>query len=931
MSAYDYKQNKKVIIPEAYANRLTPLRYHPVQQEIIDDTMRMRYRFTITHAGRRCLAEGTRIYMVDGTVKRIEDVVPGDMVWSLNLETNILEPKKVVEVYDNGIQECVGMETSSGKHIRCTETHRFLRNKKWIETKNLFHGEFIATVEKKKVVKEMITFFCSAGRKQTYDISVEDNHNFVANGIITHNSGKSEIVGKRRFVYRAAAGVPCPNPKYFVAAPTRDQVWRLYWNDLKTMTLPFRDPNKPPSESKLIIYLRGNIEIHLLGMDKPERIEGSHWDGGVLDEFANMKKTTWEAHVRPALSTPGRPLAWCDFVGVPEGRNHFYDLTQRAKAIEVDEGKRSDWKTYHWVSSDIVAPEEIAKAKSEMDELVFRQEYEGSFENFSGRAYYNFNSDIHCAKLHYDPRKDLIFCFDFNVDPGVAAVVQEQWFVDPKTQIPIINSPCTGIIGEVYIPKNSNTIAVCNKLVEDWGSHQGRVLLYGDPSGGHRATSQIRGTDWDLVKEVLLPVYGDRLVSKVLRRQPSMRARTNAVNSRLMNTLGQARMQVDPRRAPHVVIDFEGVTLLEGGSGELDKKSNLELTHMCFGKETIVETDKGGVQIGRLPKSGKIKTAFGFKNYVDAGCRGYKKVIQLKFNNGETIVCTEDHLFLTMKGWVKACDLSGTMLYNSQINHKEVIIWNQLELFQQKFKSFVVKVINTQVDILKGGIIGFTELFGSIIKALFGKVILFTTLMEMFSIIRSKILNYFRNQTICPYICRTQKEKKNQGRVFLNMLCLHLLNGIGQKKVENGIVRIQKNKIIQKGLQKFAQLVGKNIESLCEEKAQDTALIDAGPLQVEQTKKIMDRKEFAKIVERFSKSTNIEREFKNIAIENVMMKVEEIIDCGYQEVFCPTVEGGHFILFDQIVVSNSDSIAYYTEREFPVENRANSIQSIGGF
>jgi hypothetical protein len=32
---------------------------------------------------------------------------------------------------------------------------------------------------------------------------------------------------------------------------------------------------KPPSESNLIIYLINGSEIHVLGMDKPERIEGT--------------------------------------------------------------------------------------------------------------------------------------------------------------------------------------------------------------------------------------------------------------------------------------------------------------------------------------------------------------------------------------------------------------------------------------------------------------------------------------------------------------------------------------------------------------------------------------------------------------------------------------------------------------------------------
>jgi len=36
---------------------------------------------------------------------------------------------------------------------------------------------------------------------------------------------------------------------------------------------------------------------------------------------------------------------------------------------------------------------------------------------------------------------------------------------------------------------------------------------------------------------------------------------------------------VDPIKAPHMVEDFEGVTLLEGGSGDIEKKPG-RLTHL---------------------------------------------------------------------------------------------------------------------------------------------------------------------------------------------------------------------------------------------------------------------------------------------------------------------------------------------------------------
>lgn len=391
-------------------------------------------------------------------------------------------------------------------------------------------------------------------------------------------SGKTEIVGKRRLIHRAVRGVDAPNPRYFVAAPTRDQVRTIYWTDLKLMTLPFQDPKKPPSESRLIIYLLFDHEIHLLGMDKPERVEGSHWDGGVLDEFANMKKQTWLEHVRPALSTPGRPKAWCDFIGVPEGRNHYYDLYTDAVAKMKLEGKNSSWGAYHWFSADILDPEEIEAARSEMDELTFKQEYEGSFINFSGQAYYNF-SERHKGKTSYNSRHPIGFCFDFNVAPGVAVIVQEKAKFDINGN-QIKGSQKTECIGEVYIPRNSNTIAVCRKLISMFKNHRSKIFIYGDSTGGMKGSAKVLGSDWDLVKKVLTPAFGSQLIWKVPRANPRERQRINAVNSRLRNSTGYIGIIIDPIKCKYLVKDLEGVQLLEGGSGEINKIKSPELTHI---------------------------------------------------------------------------------------------------------------------------------------------------------------------------------------------------------------------------------------------------------------------------------------------------------------------------------------------------------------
>lgn len=395
-------------------------------------------------------------------------------------------------------------------------------------------------------------------------------------------SGKTELA-KRRLVKRALAAATPWVPRLFAGAPTRDQAKRIFWGDLKALV--GRDMMaRAPSETDLCVKCITGAEIWVVGLDKPERIEGSPWDGGVLTEVANMKPEAWPQNVRPALSDR---RGWCDLEGVPEGRNHYYELDRKAKALMKAGGAASEWGSFSWPSADILPPEEIEAARRDLDELTFAQEYEASFINFTGRAYYPFSEAEHCAPLRYDPRAPLILCFDFNVEPGVAAVCQEQALpgkfeevrsaagVMTKTQV-----VGTGVIGEVHIPRNSNTPAVCRRLARDWGKHEGPVRCYGDATGGARGSAKVEGSDWELIEKELRPVFKDRFSLRVKDANPKERARVNAVNSRLKSAAGAVRLMVDGARAPHVVTDFEGVTLLEGGSGEIDKDETPLLTHL---------------------------------------------------------------------------------------------------------------------------------------------------------------------------------------------------------------------------------------------------------------------------------------------------------------------------------------------------------------
>src|SRR4051794_28866483 len=303
-------------------------------------------------------------------------------------------------------------------------------------------------------------------------------------------SGKSERA-KRNLIIQAlteSAQGRWGDYRYFAAAPTRDQAKAIFWNDLKAM-IPKNLLGGPIRESDLTIPLITGAELVVVGLDKPQRMEGRSWNGGVIDEIANVKPGAWGENIRPALSDR---RGWCWLIGVPEGRGEYYGMYQYAIS-----GQDAEWDGFTWVSADILPASEIESAKRTLSEEIFQQEYEASFLSFTGRVYHPFSVRTHCATLHglYNPRSPLIFTLDFNTSPGSAAVLQEM-------RLPSGHDG-TGVIGEVSIPRNSTTPAVCRKLIADWSHHAGPIHIYGDATGGAQGSARVQGSDWDLVKAEL--------------------------------------------------------------------------------------------------------------------------------------------------------------------------------------------------------------------------------------------------------------------------------------------------------------------------------------------------------------------------------------------------------------------------------------------
>jgi hypothetical protein len=372
-------------------------------------------------------------------------------------------------------------------------------------------------------------------------------------------SGKTELAIRKGILYltrRLRHGFPA---RVGFAAPTRQQAKDIFWDKLKAM-IPESWIAKI-SETELKITTHWGASIRVVGFDEPKRIEGQPWDHFVCDELADCKPRSFALHLRPALSTLGRE-GTADLIGVPDetGRNQLeYErlwaigLQWRPGLPPVDPKKFDDDEyrgpdaevcSFHWPSSEILDPREIASARGQMDPLEFEQEYGGKFVRSGGKALPFFNEAVHVVGdtgalplTAYCPQIRIDLALDFGFRNGAGLIGQTYqnhvWIMD-----------------EIAVPgsgTDSLMIAFGEKAAQR-GWNLRRLGIYGDAAGeGH--SSPRAETDFEIVEE-FLPQFGVQEPAwEYLTANPLVKNTVNVVRRRLLSADNRVMLHVHPRCA----------------------------------------------------------------------------------------------------------------------------------------------------------------------------------------------------------------------------------------------------------------------------------------------------------------------------------------------------------------------------------------------
>lgn len=228
------------------------------------------------------------------------------------------------------------------------------------------------------------------------------------------------------------------NTDYWYVAPTYSQAKTIAWRYLvqQYRQLPL-ELQLGKNESELWVEIGNHSRITLKGAENEDSLRGSKLGGLVIDEVASIKnfKYLWDEALRPALTDK---KGWGLFISTPKGYNHFYELFTK---------NDPDYSSFHFSSYDnpFLEHSEIDKARQELTEDAFAQEYLADFRKFTGLVFKEFDREVHVINNIELPGSDSYYraldfgainptvCLFIRVDSDGNAYIYDEYYQTERT------------------------------------------------------------------------------------------------------------------------------------------------------------------------------------------------------------------------------------------------------------------------------------------------------------------------------------------------------------------------------------------------------------------------------------------------------------------------------------------------------------------
>lgn len=233
----------------------------------------------------------------------------------------------------------------------------------------------------------------NGGEIETFDLTIEDNHNFIAEGFITHNTLLDATIAADGAAKGQLIGVFAPEHK----------ITTEFFREIADTLAPIK---KQSSMTAGVFRTKtgGRVDFWTLENERAGRSRKYH--KVIIDEAAFGKNNVidiWERAIRPTLVDYGGTALVTSTPNGANPDNFFYKICNDPKY---------NFKVFKAPTHDnpFLSQEELKKLETDYPPLVYKQEFLAEFVDWSGDAFFSLDSLLENGQPCIPPaRSDAVF------------------------------------------------------------------------------------------------------------------------------------------------------------------------------------------------------------------------------------------------------------------------------------------------------------------------------------------------------------------------------------------------------------------------------------------------------------------------------------------------------------------------------------------
>lgn len=146
-----------------------------------------------------CCCAGTIVYKSNGEPCRIEDLKQEDGIIGFDVENHKIISQNIEWIKSPSFKSCFRITTKSNRTLECSFDHpikceypngRDILYDGYVSASNLIKGDAIWTIDNNRnKLLDYVDSIDFIGERKVYNLTASDTHTYIANGIITHNTG----------------------------------------------------------------------------------------------------------------------------------------------------------------------------------------------------------------------------------------------------------------------------------------------------------------------------------------------------------------------------------------------------------------------------------------------------------------------------------------------------------------------------------------------------------------------------------------------------------------------------------------------------------------------------------------------------------------------------------------------------------------------